>query len=86
MEKIVIEDKVDWTREDGGAAFVSFPMHEILSDEEDPDGDGEETVVGVRIISWDDKFYCGKRPKPKHDKFMQMVGKRVRVTIELLEE
>jgi len=86
MDKIIIEDKVDWEREDGGAAFVSFPMHEILSDEEDPDGDGEETTVGVRIISWDDKFYEGKRLEPKHDKFMQIVGKKVRITIELVEE
>lgn len=85
MEKIIIEDKVDWKREDGGAAFVSFPMHEILSEEEDPDGDGEETSVGVRIISWDDKFWEGKRSEPVHKKFMEMAGKRVRITIELLD-
>jgi len=84
--KIVIEDKLDWKREDGGAALIGYPMYEILSDEEDPDGEGEETIVGVRIVSWDDKFYCGVRDTPVHEKFMKMVGKKVRVTIELLEE
>jgi len=77
--KIVIEDKLDWKREDGGAAFVGFPMSEI------PDDD-EETRVGVRILSWDDKFDRGIRDNPVHEKFMKMAGKKVRVTIELLEE
>jgi len=83
MDKIIIEDKVDWKREDGGAAFVSYPMSEILDDEGE---ENEDTHISVRIISWDDNFYCGKRPEPIHEKFMQMVGKKVRVTIELLEE
>ena len=28
--KIVIEDKLDWKKEDGGAALVGYPMYEIL--------------------------------------------------------
>jgi len=35
MDKIIIEDKVDWKREDSGAAFVSYPMSEIFDEEDE---------------------------------------------------
>jgi hypothetical protein len=91
--KFIIEGTVgadDLSVEDGGAARIATV---------EPDGDdGNESGIFVRVQSWDEEFCNGETPVPSHPDFEKLFGKvigrrftaegkkRVRITIEILEE
>lgn len=41
--------------------------------------------VGITIGSYDDMFATGVRSHPDHEVFNKLVGKRVRITIEVVD-
>lgn len=70
--KIEIIDKVKFEKEDGGMALIATLINEHVLDEDDDKG------VFVRFQSWDED--------KDHEEALQFEGKRVRVTIETIDE
>jgi hypothetical protein len=78
MDKMVFESEepITLTSEDSGCA--------MLVDEGEPYFVGDDdAAMWVRLGSWDDNGY--KNPEISHTQIKKLVGKRVRVTLEVIE-
>lgn len=75
---LVFEGVIDFDSEDGGSALVGDPITKL--GETDPDGG-----IFVRVCSWDQGFCDGARDIPDaHADAEFLLGKKVRITIELI--
>jgi hypothetical protein len=72
MEKIIMEGPIECKKEDGGRALIA----EVDRDEKLEDSDND--AFFVRIQSWSDDR--------THPTMNALIGKKVRVTIEIIEE
>jgi hypothetical protein len=79
MNKLVLEGVVEYDKEDGGRALIA-----TINDIEDAD-----CGMFVRIQSWDDvstgKDEQGYEVGFKHTQARQFEGKKVRVTVEVID-
>jgi len=78
MDKMIfeLEEPITLTSEDIGCAMLVDDGEPLLVGE-------ENNTMWVRIGSWDDNGY--KNPEISHTQIKQLVGKRVRVTLEVIE-
>lgn len=90
MTKIILEGEVDYTNievEDGGCAVIVEPEWKVSG--------GDENIF-VRIQSWDEDIYDNPLYDPKdsredrmklgHKSIQELFGKKIRVTIEVVED
>lgn len=49
-------------------------------------GEGDPSAMFVRLQSWDDPSERGQDGDPVHPTFDELLGRRVRVTVELLDD
>jgi len=88
MTKIIFEAKVDGADvEDGGAAVILSPDWKVT---------GGDDNIFVRIQSWDENFYDHPNYKDNaskyenyklgHQSIQELMGKKVRVTVEVIDE
>lgn len=65
------------TLEVGGAVFISEPIYK----------EGTKSNLMVRLLSFDEAFLLQKHAgEPNHEEFLSLVGKKVRVTVEVLND
>lgn len=84
MEKIVFEANIDDESveyEDGGAAIIAQPNWNNTG--------GDENIF-IRIQSWDESIfdhpnYEDKRYEIGHESIRNLLGKKVRVTVEVID-
>lgn len=73
MDKLVFQtQKLELSREDGGCALIGE-----VCDDDTACGSEAPSEVFVRIHSWDDAM--------QHPTIKRLEGKRVRVTVEVIE-
>lgn len=72
MGKIILEGEVKCEKEDGGRALIASIYHEVGKTVDSDDG------LFVRIQSWSEDM--------NHPQMDELSGKKVRVTIEIIEE
>jgi hypothetical protein len=72
MEKIILEGPVECDKEDGGRVLIAQIAHVVGESENSDEG------LYVRIQSWSES--------KMHPQMDALIGKKVRVTIEIIEE
>lgn len=72
MEKIILEGPVECDKEDAGRVLVAQIDHVVGESEDSDEG------LYVRIQSWSEN--------KNHETMNTLIGKKVRVTIEIIEE
>ncbi len=94
MTKFVLESKIDENDvevEDGGSAVIVSVSHE---EENNVHSKNTAKEIFVRIQSWSENFHDKKgygyslqeRLEGGHEEIKQIFGKKIRVTIEILED
>lgn len=77
MENIILEgfiDPMEVETEDGGASKIILIGADI-----------EDEGMFIELKSWDERIWEGKDTPEIHKDFKSLVGKKVRVTIEIIE-
>lgn len=80
--KFVFEGKCDPRWEDSGCAMISDGYHQV------PPVENEERGLFVRVQSWDEKR-TGSKVKSEafeHESARKLIGKKLRITVEVIDE